>query len=114
MQSASIDGTVKNQRKRRDRRGEKIRVIVTVHDVTRAANVSPGTVHRAVHDRPGFSQATQQKVLSIAKPLDYKPYVPTRVLATQRKLLIPIVVPIDENEDPFWHEVKAGVCAITL
>ena len=37
-----------------------------------------------------------------------------RPLATQKKLLIPIIVPIDENENPFWHEVKAGVCAITL
>lgn len=113
MQSASIDGAVKNQRKRQDWPGKNIRVIVTVHDIARAANVSRGTVHRALHDRPGVSQATRQKVLSIAKHLDYKPYVPAKVLATQRKLLIPIVVPIDENEDPFWHEVKAGVCAIT-
>ena len=103
MQSASIHGTVKNQRKRQDWRGKKIRMIVTVHDIARAANVSRGTVHRDLHDRLGVSQATRQKVLSIAKHLDYKPYVPARVLATQRKLLIPIVVPIDENEDPFWH-----------
>jgi len=88
-------------------------VRVTVHDIARGANVSRGTVHRALHNRPGVSQATREKVLSIAKHLDYKPYVPARVLATQRKLLIPIVVPIDENEDPFWYGVKAGVYAIT-
>jgi len=48
----------------------------------------------------------------MARHLDYKPYLPARVLATQRKLLIPIVVPVDENEDPLWYQVKAGTHAI--
>lgn len=85
---------------------------VTVHDIARAANVSRGTVHRALHNRPGVSEETRQRVLLIARHLDYKPYLPAKVLATQRKLLISIVVPVDENEDPLWYQVKAGTHAI--
>ena len=85
---------------------------VTVHDIARAANVSRGTVHRALHNRPGVSEETRQRVLLIARHLDYKPYLPAKLLATQRKSLIPIVVPVDENEDPLWYQVKAGTHAI--
>ena len=85
---------------------------VTVHDIARAANVPRGTVHRALYDRPGVSEDTRQRVLLIARHLDYKPYIPARVLATQRRLLIPIVVPVDENEDPLWYQVKAGARTI--
>jgi len=87
-------------------------VRVTVHDIARAANVSRGTVHRALHNRPGVSEDTRQRVLSMARHLDYKPYLPAKVLATQRKLLIPIVVPVDENKDPLWYQVKAGARTI--
>jgi LacI family transcriptional regulator len=87
-------------------------VRVTVHDIARAANVSRGTVHRALYNRSGVSEDTRQRVLLIARHLDYKPYLPAKVLATQRKLLIPIVVPVDENEDPLWYQVKAGTHAI--
>jgi len=87
-------------------------VRVTVHDIARAANVSRGTVHRALHNRPGVSEDTRQRVLLMARHLDYKPYLPAKVLATQRKLLIPIVVPVDENEDPLWYQVKAGARTI--
>lgn len=85
---------------------------VTVHDIARAANVSRGTVHRALYDRPGVSEDTRQRVLLMARYLDYKPYLPAKVLATQRKLLIPIVVPVDEKEDPLWYQVKAGARTI--
>ncbi len=85
---------------------------VTVHDIARAANVSRGTVHRALYNRPGVSEDTRQRVLLMVRHLDYKPYLPAKVLATQRKLLIPIVVPVDENEDPLWYQVKAGTHAI--
>lgn len=85
---------------------------VRQQDIARIANVSRGTVDRALHNRPGISEDTKRKVLSIAKHLNYKPYIPARVLATKRKLLIPIVVPVDENEDPLWYQVKAGAQAI--
>lgn len=93
-------------------RGRNSEVRVTVHDIARAANVSRGTVHRALYDRPGISEDTRQRVLLMARHLDYKPYLPAKVLATQRKLLIPIVVPVDENEDPLWYQVKAGARTI--
>ena len=86
---------------------------VTVHDIARVANVSRATVHRALHSRPGISEDTKQRVLLVAKHLNYKPYVPARVLATRKKLLIPIVVPVDENKDPLWYQVKAGARAIS-
>ena len=86
---------------------------VTVHDIARGANVSRATVHRALHSRPGISENTKQRVLLVAKHLNYKPYVLARILATRKKLQIPIVVPVDENEDFLWYQVKAGARAIS-
>jgi len=45
----------------------------TVIDIARLAGVSPATVDRALHRRPGVRQATLQRVLKAAAELQYLP-----------------------------------------
>ena len=45
----------------------------TVIDIARLAGVSPATVDRALHHRPGVRQATLQRVLKAAAELNYLP-----------------------------------------
>jgi DNA-binding LacI/PurR family transcriptional regulator len=45
----------------------------TIRDVARAANVSIGTVSRALKNQPGLSDATRQRVVEVARSLGYDP-----------------------------------------
>jgi len=44
---------------------------VTIRQIARAANVSTGTVSRALKNEPGLTEATRQKVLEAARAIGY-------------------------------------------
>ena len=45
----------------------------TIRDVARAAEVSIGTVSRALKNQPGLSEATRARIVEIAQRLGYDP-----------------------------------------
>ncbi|KVE26818.1 LacI family transcriptional regulator [Burkholderia singularis] len=45
----------------------------TIRDVAQAANVSIGTVSRALKNQPGLSEATRARVVEIARQMNYDP-----------------------------------------
>lgn len=55
-----------------------------IPEIARMANVSVGTVGRALLGRKGVSQGTRERILSIAKAIGYKPNLAARALSTGR------------------------------
>jgi len=79
-----------------------------VHDIARLANVSIGTVDRALHDRKEINFETRQRILRIAHELGYKPNLAARLLAVGRApLRIGVCIPREIHF--FYDEVRRGI-----
>jgi LacI family transcriptional regulator len=81
---------------------------VGVHEIARLAKVSIGTVDRALHRRPGVSEATCAKVLRIAEQLGYSPDPAARALAVGRSPFR-IGVCIPEEIHFFYDQMRDGI-----
>src|SRR4051794_13677517 len=81
---------------------------VGVHEIARLANVSIGTVDRALHRRPGVSKATCANVLRIAEQLGYSPDPAARALAVGRSPFR-IGVCIPEEIHFFYDQMRDGI-----
>ncbi len=75
---------------------------VGIKQIAEVANVSIGTVDRALNGRSGISNATRQRVLRIAEELLYQPNLAARVLSKGRTdLRIGVCVP---REIHFYYD----------
>ncbi len=76
--------------------------------ISELADVSIGTVDRALHGRAGISETTRRKVLRIAKQLDYTPHPAARALARRRpNLRIGVCIP--EEIHFFYDQMRLGI-----
>jgi len=75
-------------------------VLVTSHDVARAAGVSQPTVSRALRDQRGVSAATRAKVREAARTLGYVPSQAGRALSTRASRRVGVVSA--ELGNPFY------------
>ena len=66
---------------------------VTINDVAEKAQVSVGTVHRAIYGKAGVSKVVRERILEIASELNYHP---NRVASTLRKKPLNIVIAFPE------------------
>lgn len=82
----------------------------TLHDVARAASVTPSTASRALHDSPRISQATKRRVTAAARRLGYRPNRLARSLRTTSHF-VGIVVP-DIGTGFYARFVKAAQDAL--
>lgn len=79
-----------------------------IHRISELANVSIGTVDRALHGRAGISEATRRRVLRIAKQLDYTPHPAARALARSRpNLRIGVCIPQEIHF--FYDQMRLGI-----
>ncbi|MGO9642474.1 MAG: substrate-binding domain-containing protein [Candidatus Acidiferrales bacterium] len=79
-----------------------------IYRIAELANVSIGTVDRALHGRPGISEATRKKVLRIAKELAYTPHPAARTLSVGRaSLRIGVCIPKEIHF--FYDQMRAGI-----
>jgi len=76
--------------------------------IARLAEVSIGTVDRALHGRPGISPKTRKRILKIARQIGYKPNAAARALSTGRNVRIGICVPkeIAYFYDELWDGIR--------
>ena len=79
-----------------------------IHDIARLAKVSIGTVDRALHGRPGISQATRERILRIARKVGYTPNPAARALSVRRSTLR-VGVCIPEEIHFFYDQMRAGI-----
>jgi LacI family transcriptional regulator len=55
-----------------------------IHLIAELADVSIGTVDRALHGRPGINESTRQRILRIAEQIDYTPNLAARALSVSK------------------------------
>lgn len=79
----------------------------TLSDVARIAGVTMMTVSRAINNKSGVSVKMRQKIMDIAKELDYQPNQIARGLATHQTKTVGLVVP--DNTNPFFAQIARGV-----
>src|ERR1700730_17333438 len=66
---------------------------VTLADIAREVGVSKMTVSRAINNNPLISSDTRERVLKVARRMNYQPNQHARALATNRSHLIGMIVP---------------------
>ena len=81
---------------------------VTIKDIAKAANVSRGTVDRALNDRGGVNPDVAAQIKAIAAELGYKPNTIAKALATHANP-IRLGVLINSLGNPFFDKVLDGI-----
>jgi DNA-binding LacI/PurR family transcriptional regulator len=79
----------------------------TLVDVARSAGVVPMTASRAINGTGYVSEQVRERVLRVAKKLDYRPNVLARSLKQQRLNTVGVMLPDIAN--PFSAELVAGI-----
>ncbi|MFI8634187.1 LacI family DNA-binding transcriptional regulator [Microbacterium sp. NPDC077663] len=82
----------------------------TLHDVAKAAGVSPMTVSNVVNGHPNVRPATRDRVLEAISRLDYRVNVAARRLRQGRTGIIGLAVP--EIDRPYFGHLAARVIQI--
>lgn len=80
--------------------------MATVKQIAERANVSIGTVDRVLHNRGRVSEETRERVLEIARMLDYTPNRAAQVLAFRKKKLHLGFFAMDDIDHPFFAQVN--------
>ena len=80
---------------------------VTIKDIAKKANISYPSVSRALSGKPGVSSKTREKVLKIAKEMNYQPNALARSLVQNRTATIGLIIPDILN--PYFPEIAKGV-----
>jgi LacI family transcriptional regulator len=86
--------------------------VTTIKDIAKAAGVSITTVSRALNGYPDVSEKTRQKIIDIAKQLNYSPNTLARGLVMNKSKTIGLLVSgltRESTKDNFTFEVLAGV-----
>jgi LacI family transcriptional regulator len=78
-------------------------------DIASMAGVSIGTVDRVLHERGEVSEKTKEKVLKIAKDLDYSPNFIAQILKKSRRLHLISLLPEPTEESAFWRKHPQGI-----
>lgn len=79
----------------------------TLFDIADALGISTGTVHRALHNHPGVSAATRNRVLQVSKSLGYRPNLAARFLSQRKQFRISVNTL--SGTTSFWDEVRDGI-----
>lgn len=82
--------------------------IIRIKDIAEKAGVSTGTVDRVLHNRGRVSEKAKEKVLRIAKELNYEPNMLARALVSKRDYRIATVIPNPELDD-YWQAPYKGI-----
>ena len=99
-------------RKRFRKESEK-QAITNIREVAKQSGVSVSTVSRVFNEYEDVSPATRERVLAVARKLDYAPSAAARTLVKRRSQLIGVVLFTGyEHPDihhPFFQEVLVGL-----
>ncbi len=80
---------------------------VTIYDIAREANVGIGTVSRVLNNSANVTSETRERVIKIARRLNYQPHAFAQALARKRSNTLSAIIPFFTNY--FFIEVLQGV-----
>jgi LacI family transcriptional regulator len=86
---------------------------VTIRRLAEVSGVSIGTVSRALNGYADVRPETRERIMRLARELDYTPAAAARSLKTQRSHVIGVFLETGEGhpdlQHPFFHEVLGGL-----
>jgi LacI family transcriptional regulator len=86
---------------------------VTIRQLAEVSGVSIGTVSRALNGYTDVRPETRERIMRLARELDYTPAAAARSLKTQRSHVIGVFLETGEGhpdlQHPFFHEVLVGL-----
>jgi LacI family transcriptional regulator len=85
---------------------------MTIKDIAKEANVSAGTVDRVIHNRPGVSLKTKEKVQRLLEKHGFERNVLASTLAYKRKYHIAVLIPAHQSNNEFWYEPNRGIKSV--
>jgi LacI family transcriptional regulator len=84
----------------------------TIRELARLSGVSVGTVSRALNGYTDVRPETRERIVRLARELDYTPAAAARTLVTQRSHVIGVFLETGvgrpDLQHPFFHEVLVG------
>ncbi len=83
--------------------------MITIKEIAKLANVSPGTVDRVIHNRDGVSEKTADRIKVILKEHNFKVNRIAQSLAMKKKYTIAVLLPHYDEEDSFWKAPLEGI-----
>ena len=86
---------------------------VTIRELAQLSGVSIGTVSRALNGYADVNPETRERIVRLARELDYTPAAAARSLVTQRSHVVGVFLETGEGhpdlQHPFFHEVLVGL-----
>jgi LacI family transcriptional regulator len=83
---------------------------VTIKDIAERAEVSPATVSRVLNHQNGVSEEVAEKIMKIAKELNYSFNMNARILRSGKSKIIGIIIPDISNS--FFSKVLYGIQSV--
>ncbi len=80
---------------------------ITIKDIARRANVSHTTVSRALNNKSRIKDETKERILAIARELNYRPNFIARSLVMRKTKTLGLVITTMAN--PFYTELSQGI-----
>lgn len=81
---------------------------IGIHEIAKLANVSIGTVDRALHGRKGISEKTRRRILQITERVGYAPNLAARTLSVGRaRNRIGVCIP--RLPHVFYDQIRDGI-----
>ncbi|WP_010664738.1 LacI family DNA-binding transcriptional regulator [Marinilabilia salmonicolor] len=82
---------------------------VRIKDIAEKANVSIGTVDRVLHNRGEVAKKTKEKVLTIAKEMNYQPNIVAQALTTKKTYKFSVLIPKGGDDNVYWLAHPKGI-----
>ncbi|MES2378854.1 MAG: LacI family DNA-binding transcriptional regulator [Bacteroidota bacterium] len=80
-----------------------------VKEIARRANVSIATVDRVLHNRPGVSKETKDKINEIIVEFNYQPNLLAKRLASRKTIRLATLIPKESEETTYWEAPLSGI-----
>ncbi|MEK6154834.1 LacI family DNA-binding transcriptional regulator [Flavobacteriaceae bacterium 3-367] len=84
--------------------------MITIKEIAKLAEVSPGTVDRVIHNRQGVSEKTAKRIRGILEQHNFKVNRIAQSLALKKKYTIAVLLPDSDDENLFWKSPLEGIC----
>lgn len=80
---------------------------ITLKEIAKRLGIAESSVSRAINGKPGVSLELRQKILSLAKKMDYRPNALAQGLALDRSKNVGVIIP--NLESSFYRQVYQGI-----